>query len=97
MTLKAPVSGTVTQMSVINKNTVLNVGEKIGYIIPNDKEIFFTAYVADENIQKIKVDDAVNIKIDAFGNDDNKFLSGKVKFIGSVTVNLDSIRCVLQG
>lgn len=91
MKLKAPVSGTVTQMSVINKNTVLNAGDTIGYIIPNDKEIMFTAYVADENIQKIKVNDAVNVKIDAFGNDDNKFLSGRVKSIGSVTVNLDGI------
>ena len=91
LTLKAPVSGTVTQMSVINENTVLNAGDTIGYIIPNDKEIMFTAYVADENIQKIKVGDAVNVKIDAFGNDDNKYLTGKVKTIGSVTVNLDGI------
>lgn len=91
MILKAPVSGTVTQMSVVNSNTVLNAGETIGYIVPSDKEIMFTAYVADENIQKIKVNDDVNVKIDAFGNDDNKFLSGKVKSIGSVTVNLDGI------
>ena len=89
--LKAPVSGTVTQMSVINENTVLNAGDTIGYIIPYDKEIMFTAYVADENIQEIKVGDAVNVKIDAFGNDDNKYLSGKVKSIGDVTVNFDGI------
>ena len=44
-----------------------------------------------EKINGIKVNDAVNVKIDAFGNDDNKFMSGKVKSIGDLTVNLDGI------
>lgn len=91
LTLKAPADGMVTLLSVENSNAVLTAGDIVGYIIPKDKEIMFTAYVADENIQRIKVGDDVSVKIDAFGNGDNRFLSGKVRSVGSMTVNIDGI------
>ena len=54
--VKAPVSGTVTQLTVVNRNAPVTAGETIGYIVPQDCDMIFTTYVADENMRKIKPD-----------------------------------------
>ena len=88
--VKAPVSGTVTQLTVANKNAPVTAGETIGYIVPQDCDMIFTTYVADENMRKIKPDEEVNIKIDAFAADD-RFLPGKVKSVASVAAVADGV------
>lgn len=88
--VKAPVSGTVTQLTVVNRNAPVTAGETIGYIVPQDCDMIFTTYVADENMRKIKPDEEVNIKIDAFASDD-RFLPGKVKSVASVASGIDGV------
>ena len=88
--VKAPVSGTVTQLTVVNRNAPVTAGETIGYIVPQDRQMIFTTYVADENMRKIKPDEEVNIKIDAFASDD-RFLPGKVKSVASVASGIDGV------
>ena len=88
--VKAPVSGIVTQLTVANKNAPVTAGETIGYIVPQDCDMIFTTYVADENMRKIKPDEEVNIKIDAFAADD-RFLPGKVKSVASVAAVADGV------
>ena len=88
--VKAPVSGTVTQLTVVNRNAPVTAGETIGYIVPQDCDMIFTTYVADENMRKIKPDEEVNIKIDAFASDD-RFLRGKVKSVASVASGIDGV------
>lgn len=88
--VKAPVSGTVTQLTVVNRNAPVTAGETIGYIVPQDCDMIFTTYVADENMRKIKPDEEVNIKIDAFASDD-RFLPGKVKSVASVAAVADGV------
>ncbi len=88
--VKAPVSGTVTQLTVVNRNAPVTAGETIGYIVPQDRQMIFTTYVADENMRKIKPDEEVNIKIDAFAADD-RFLPGKVKSVASVAAVADGV------
>lgn len=88
--VKAPVSGTVTQLTVANRNAPVTAGETIGYIVPQNCDMIFTTYVADENMRKIKPDEEVNIKIDAFASDD-RFLPGKVKSVASVASGIDGV------
>lgn len=88
--VKAPVSGTVTQLTVVNRNAPVTAGETIGYIVPQDCDMIFTTHVADENMRKIKPDEEVNIKIDAFASDD-RFLPGKVKSVASVASGIDGV------
>ena len=88
--VKAPVSGIVTQLTVANKNAPVTAGETIGYIVPQDCDMIFTTYVADENMRKIKPDEEVNIKIDAFAADD-RFLPGKVKSVASVAAVAEGV------
>ncbi len=88
--VKAPVSGTVTQLTVVNRNAPVTAGETIGYIVPQNCDMIFTTYVADENMRKIKPDEEVNIKIDAFASDD-RFLPGKVKSVASVASGIDGV------
>ncbi len=93
-TLKAPVDGQVTQMSMITQGMLVEAGESIGYLIPAEKENMFTAYVPDEDIGQIHTGDAVSVRIAAYRDAENEYMKGTIATVGDIALNIDGIGAV---
>lgn len=65
-------------------------GDVIGYIIPEEKEYIFTAYVSDEDINDLNIGDIVNIKINAYHETRYQVISGVVENINQVPANIEN-------
>ena len=66
MTVRAPISGTVTSSSVINVGQVLSAGEDIMRVVPDDVGIEIEGYVQNMDIGFIRPGQLAEIKVDSF-------------------------------
>ena len=66
MTLTAPISGMVLGLSVTTKNQVLQSGEEIMRIVPDDAALEIEAYVENKDIGFIKIGQQAIIKVESF-------------------------------
>lgn len=96
LTVKAPVSGTVIQMTAAAEGVFLAAGEKAAYLIPDNKDAVFTAYVTDEEIERIHTGDTVHVRIGAYDGTQYEYLDGTVKSVGGMTYQLDGIGTAYQ-
>ncbi|MCM1287191.1 MAG: HlyD family efflux transporter periplasmic adaptor subunit [Clostridium sp.] len=89
--VKAPTDGQVTGMSEFSKGSLINQGDAIGYILPEESQAIFTAYVADEDILRIKCGDTVAVKIAAYNNTKYEYMEGIVTYIGDISFNIEGL------
>lgn len=89
--VKAPVDGQVTGMSAFSKGSLINQGDTVGYILPEESRTVFTAYVADEDILGIKCGDTVSVKIAAYHDTEYEYLEGIVTYIGDISFNIEGL------
>jgi hemolysin D len=66
MTIRAPISGTVTASSVVNPGQVLQAGEEIMRIVPDDAGLEIEAYVQNRDIGFVRDGDKAEVKIESF-------------------------------
>lgn len=66
MNIRAPVSGTVQQLSVTTIGQVVQVGEQLMTIVPDGEHLELEALVLNQDIGFVKTGQNVVIKIDAF-------------------------------
>ena len=93
-TIKAPADGQITQMSMVTEGMLVEAGENIGYLIPQDKENLFTAYVPDEDVGQIHTGDAVTVRIAAYHDTEYEYLEGTIVSVGDLALNIDGIGSV---
>lgn len=66
MTLTAPISGIVLGLTITTKNQVLQSGEEIMRIVPDDTSLEIEAYVENKDIGFVKVGQEAIIKVESF-------------------------------
>jgi hemolysin D len=66
MTLTSPISGMVLGLTVTTKNQVVQSGEEIMRIVPDDASLEIEAYVENKDIGFVKVDQEAIIKVESF-------------------------------
>ncbi len=66
MTLSAPISGIVLGLTITTKNQVLQSGEEIMRIVPDDASLEIEAYVENKDIGFVKVGQDAIIKVESF-------------------------------
>lgn len=66
MTLTAPISGTVLGLSVTTRNQVLQSGEEIMRLVPDDASLEIEAYVENKDIGFVRVGQEAIIKVESF-------------------------------
>lgn len=66
MTLTAPIAGMVLGLTVTTKNQVLQSGEEIMRIVPDDASLEIEAYVENKDIGFVKVGQEAIIKVESF-------------------------------
>ena len=89
--IKATTAGIISNWQINAEGYYLSTGQNITYIIPDEAENVFVAYVKTADIEAIEVGDEVNVKLAAFDNTEYERLTGKIQSIGSLTVALDGI------
>ena len=66
MTLRSPVDGTVTGLSVTTPGQVLQVGEQVMQVVPADAGVEVEAYMPNADIGFVKRDQDAIVKVDSF-------------------------------
>jgi hemolysin D len=66
LTLRAPVTGTIQQLAVASTGQVVNAGQPLMVIVPDDAERIIEALVPSSEIGFVGVGDPVVVKADAF-------------------------------
>lgn len=89
--IKAPADGQITQISVTNKGVFVSSGETAAYLVPEENEKLFTAYVSDEDIARIHAGDTVRVKIAAYDDTEYEYMEGTVLTVGTLGVKADGI------
>jgi HlyD family secretion protein len=87
-TLKAPVSGTIQQLSGKYVGSSVQIGEVLGLISP-DSTLLVECYVNPADIGYLKKRMKVNFQIDAFNYNEWGMLSGEIMDIANDFVLLD--------
>ncbi|WP_159467127.1 HlyD family secretion protein [Dyadobacter sp. 3J3] len=99
-TIKAPVTGTVQQISGKYIGSFIQAGETLGIISPDDSLLIAECYVSPQNIGLIKKGQNVLLRIDAFNYNEWGMIKGEVTDIAhDFTVINDlpvfKVKCVL--
>lgn len=87
----APTSGVISNWRINTEGYYLSVGQNISYIIPDNAETVFTAYVKSADIEAIEVGEEVKVKIAALNNSEYERVTGKIQRIGNLTITMDGI------
>ncbi|BBD70780.1 HlyD family secretion protein [Nostoc commune NIES-4072] len=80
-TLRAPIAGTIFQLSINNAGTVVQPGQMITQIAPNGVPLIFRAQMPSQESGFLRVGMPVKIKFDAYPFQDYGVIEGKLHWI----------------
>ncbi len=92
--IKAVKSGTVTNLVVNASGAIITAGSNVGYIIPDEEETIFRAYVKSSDIEGIGIGDEVSVKISALKDTDYSRIDGTVRKIGDAAISMEGVGSV---
>jgi multidrug efflux pump subunit AcrA (membrane-fusion protein) len=83
--LTSPIKGTVTLTTFWSENHVVNAGERLATVVPNDSSVIICrAIVPSSGIGKVEVGQQVNIKLTGYPYMEHGMLTGKVSNVSLV-------------
>lgn len=90
--VQAPIEGTLLQLQLRNPGQVIQPGEAVAYIAPAHSPLLIKAQIPSQEIDKVKVGQAVQMQVSACPYPDYGTLKGTVK-----TVAPDALPAASQG
>lgn len=87
----APIDGIITEMQLSATGVPVTSTQTVAYILPENSDMIFCAYVSARDIDKIKVSDIVNIRLAAYADSEYEIMSGEVMEIGEISANVDGV------
>ncbi len=94
--IRSPVSGTILELKLRNSGQVVNIGDEIAQIAPNNAPLIVKAKVNTEDIGKVSTckvsspicnEGQVNMRVSAYPYPDYGILKGSVKTISADTIS----------
>jgi multidrug resistance efflux pump len=83
--LTSPINGTVTLTTFWSENHVVNAGERLATVVPNDSSLIICrAIVPSSGIGKVKIGQKVNIKLAGYPYMEHGMLTGEVSNVSLV-------------
>lgn len=89
--IKAQVGGIVTNLSVNTTGQLINAGTQVAYIIPENDENVFKAYVKSSDIEGLKLGDTVSVRIAALKDTPYDRIAGRIQRIGDAAVSVEGM------
>lgn len=87
----ATASGHISNRQINSQGYYISGGQTIAYIIPEEAEVIFEAYISTSDIEYVHVGDAVKVKLTALDNTEYELVQGEVKTIGTLAVAVDGL------
>jgi hemolysin D len=91
LTVRAPVGGIVHRLAVKGVGGVLEAGEPIAVIVPEDAPLEAETWLPQADAGRVKVGQAVAVKVDAFPFTDHGTLRGEILHLGAGAVEHPSL------
>ncbi|MGI0483875.1 HlyD family secretion protein [Pantanalinema rosaneae CENA516] len=79
--VRAPVTGAIQQLNLRNLNQLVQAGDLIAQIAPNQVPLVIKAYVSPQDIGQVEVGQSVNLRVSSCPYPDYGTLAGKVTAI----------------
>lgn len=89
--IKAQVGGIVTNLSVNTTGQLINAGTQVAYLIPENDENVFKAYVKSSDIEGLKQGDTVSVRIAALKDTPYDRIAGRIQRIGDAAVSVEGM------
>jgi hemolysin D len=84
--LRAPVDGVVQQLAIFTRGGVVQAGEALMVIVPNNKQLEVEAMVLNKDIGFVEQDQIVEVKLEAFSFTKYGVIDGHVKHLAQDSV-----------
>ena len=94
--IKAQTDGIITNMSVNSIGQLITAGTQVAYIIPENEETIFKAYVKSSDIEGLKIGDSVSVRIAALKDTPYDRMEGHIQRIGDVAVSIEGMGSVYR-
>jgi len=94
--IKAQADGIVTSLSINSEGQLITAGTQVAYIIPENEEIIFKAYVNSSDIEGLKIGDSVSVRIAALKDTQYDRMEGRIQRIGDVAVSIEGMGSVYR-
>lgn len=94
--IKAQTDGIITNLSVNSTGLLITAGTQVAYIIPENEETIFRAYVKSSDIEGLKTGDSVSIRIAALKDTPYDRMEGHIQRIGDVAVSIEGMGSVYR-
>lgn len=88
--IHAPASGTIQQLNLRNIEQIINTGDQIAQIAPSESSLVVKAYVPSQEIAKVEIGQAVQMRVSACPYPDYGTLKGRVTAISPDVVTVPS-------
>ena len=85
---RSPISGKITQLQYRLPGVYITSGETIAYVIPENSEMLFEAYVLDKDIGDIHLNDNVKVRLSLYNDTEDEVVEGIVRKISDVAVSV---------
>lgn len=92
--VKAPTTGIISEMQVHSLGTLISSSQTIAYLIPEDSEMIFNAYVSSSKIENVNIGDRVKVKLTAYDDSENEIIEGVISKISEITLSIDGLGAV---
>lgn len=84
--IRSPVSGRVAQLQHKIPGAYVTEGETIGYVIPQNSQLIFEAFISDKDIGSIHEGNKVKIRLMIYDDTENEIVDGRINKIGEVAL-----------
>lgn len=88
-TIKSTGNGYLAFKDKLYSGKTVNAGDVVGYVTSENNEYRFTAYVMDEDITQLNINDTVKIKLSAYNDSRYEYVEGKIVHISDVPMNIE--------
>lgn len=87
----ATVSGNISNWQINSEGYYISGGQTIAYIIPEEADLIFEAYISTSDIEYVHVGDLVRVKLTALDNSQYEIVQGEVKTVEPLAVAVDGL------
>ncbi|MCW9718516.1 HlyD family type I secretion periplasmic adaptor subunit [Avibacterium sp. 21-599] len=95
-TIRAPVTGTVQQLSIHTVGGVVTEAQQLMVIVPQEDQLEVSAFISNQDIGFIQVGQPVTIKVEAFPYTRYGYITGHVKSISFDAIENDKLGLVFS-
>lgn len=94
--IAAPIDGYISNMSVNFEGDAVYISENIATIVPSNMPMQIECYVNNKDIAQIKIDDEVNVKLDAYPYSEYGTIKGKINYISPEAYKIEGMGSVYE-